>query len=189
LPGLSSYILDKIDRLRNSFEECGDKIVVLNDPAIIAWGIVKSITEVRIIMETGDLRLAAGTLANILGLKSYTSDIYKSLTTIGIATLNPPLTPMFIVEIPKTRIDHDLIESAVKYRFVRYTIPISGLEPLIAKLLHIGGYPYLVYAYTLLYTYKDKVKPNSLIEKYPEIKGKLDLRVIEKVEKLIEVFM
>ncbi len=185
-----SLVLEKLARLSEEIEIRRGRVVVLNDLAVILWGILKPIEEIRILISHEDPGEITHHVAMVLGLSPYMEDIYKSIKITGLAVLNPVTLPIFIVETPRSVIDEEVLRDPISFNNGNAIIRIPSLEPLIVKMLSIGKYPYTSYAYTLLITYSGEINARRLrllLEK-AGIKPDLIAHNINKYLELSQIF-
>ncbi len=182
---ISSIVLDKISKLTEDVEARNGRIIVLNDPALLFYGLPKPFEEVRILV-SGNIDEIVYHVAENLGLKPYINDITKSINVAGIAVLNPIALPITIIEKPRSEIDRDIVENNRRIEIDNYRFNIPYLEDLITKLLHLGSYPYTAYAYTLLIVNASEID-------WEKLYGKLRLnhinigKIRENIAKIIGV--
>jgi hypothetical protein len=188
--GYASYIFKKISRITDELSIRGINSSVLNDPAVILYGIIKSIDEIRILVEDKDIDTIAYIVGRELGMSIYERDISSSLKSIGKAVLNPVFIPLTIIETTSSELDKLLLENTIEFKHDNIWFNIPRIEYLIAKLLTYNAYPYNLYAYTLLLSHRE-ITDQKLLEKifhlanisYDNIR-----QVISKAEKFIDTF-
>ncbi len=148
--GYASYIFKKISRITDELSIRGINSCILNDPAVILYGIIKSIDEVRVLVEYKEIDTIAYIVSKELSMSIYEKDILNSLRSIGKAVLNPVFIPVTIIETTSSELDRLLLGNTVEFKYDNIRFNIPQIEYLITKLLTYNAYPYNLYAYTLL---------------------------------------
>jgi hypothetical protein len=158
----ANYIFKKLARLIDELSIRGIHVCILNDPAITLYGIIKSIDEIRVLIENKDLDTIAYIVSKELGMSIYEKDISRSLKSIGKAVLNPVFIPLTIVETANSELDKLLLENILEFKYEDIWLNIPRIEYLIAKLLAYNAYPYNLYAYTLLLSHREIIDQELL---------------------------
>ncbi len=170
----ASHIIFRISHLAKEIKEYGGRLVVLNDIATALYGLIKPVSEIRILVgDIEDERLAE-IIVNGLGMTGYKDDILRSLNTIDRAVLNPLFIPITIVEKPRKPVDRVILEEPIEFVNNGVEINLPRLEYLIAKLLDIGEYPYIVDASALLLAHIDLINIDILMN-YADLSPIMDL--------------
>ncbi len=170
----ASHIIFRISHLAKEIKEYGGRLVVLNDIATALYGLIKPVSEIRILVgDIEDERLAE-IIVNGLGMTGYKDDILRSLNTIDRAVLNPLFIPITIVEKPRKPVDRVILEEPIEFVDNGIEINLPRLEYLIAKLLDIGEYPYIVDASALLLAHIDLINIDVLMN-YADLSPIMDL--------------
>ncbi len=170
----ASHIIFRISHLAKEIKEYGGRLVVLNDIATALYGLIKPVSEIRILVgDIEDERLAE-IVVNGLGMTGYKDDILKSLNTIDRAVLNPLFIPITIVEKPRKPVDRVILEEPIEFVDNQIEMNLPRLEYLIVKLLDIGEYPYIVDASALLLAHIDLINIDVLMN-YADLSPIMDL--------------
>ncbi len=190
MESLVGLVLRRITRISDELGIRGARVIVLNDLVINLWGLIKPISENRLLVRHDDTWEVADIVSTLLGLPAYKADIYKSLEQAGIAIVNPITIPLIIIELPRTTLDMEVIDKAASFKTRYGKINVPRLEELIVKMLSIGKYPYTMYAYTLLIGYADILNTNrfkQLCEK-SNINTERIRKVLSYYTKLASIF-
>jgi len=171
--------------LTEEIRKAGGNAVVLNDIATIMYGLIKPVAEIRILADGVDDDSLADIICYSLGMTMYREDILRNLKTINRAVLNPIFIPITIVEKPRKPLDKEILNGYLEFTYENITIYLPRIEYLIAKLIDIGGYPYIVDATTLLLGYIDIIDIDR-IATYTDLSGLKFL--LENAVDVIEVF-
>ncbi len=170
----ASHIIFRISHLAKEIKEYGGRLVVLNDIATALYGLIKPVSEIRILVgDIEDERLAE-IVVNGLGMTGYKDDILRSLNTIDRAVLNPLFIPITIVEKPRKPVDRVILKEPIEFVDNQIEMNLPRLEYLIAKLLDIGEYPYIVDASALLLAHIDLINIDVLMN-YADLSPIMDL--------------
>ncbi len=170
----ASHIIFRISHLAKEIKEYGGRLVVLNDIATALYGLIKPVSEIRILVgDIEDERLAE-IVVNGLGMTGYKDDILRSLNTIDRAVLNPLFIPITIVEKPRKPVDRVILEEPIEFVDNQIEMNLPRLEYLIVKLLDIGEYPYIVDASALLLAHIDLINIDVLMN-YADLSPIMDL--------------
>ncbi len=78
----ASHIIFRISHLGKEIKEYGGCFVVLNDIATALYGLVKPVSEIRILVDGIEDERLADILVNGLGMTGYKDDILRSLKII-----------------------------------------------------------------------------------------------------------
>ncbi len=170
----ASHIIFRISHLAKEIKEHGGRFVVLNDIATALYGLVKPISEIRILVDGIDDERLADIVVNGLGMTGYKDDILRSLKRINKAVLNPLFIPITIVEKPRKPVDRVILEEPIEFVDNEIEMNLPRIEYLIAKLLDIGGYPYMVDAAALLLAHIDVIDTDILMN-YADLSLLMDL--------------
>lgn len=170
----ASHIIFRISRLAEEIKEYGGRFVVLNDIATALYGLVKPVSEIRILVDGIDDERLADIVVNGLGMTGYKDDILRSLKIINKAILNTLFIPITIVEKPRKPVDRVILEEHIEFVYNEIEINLPRIEYLIAKLLDIGEYPYIVDATALLLAHIDVINTGILM-KYADLSPLMDL--------------
>lgn len=146
----SGYIFGRVSNIMDELEVRGVESVILSDLAVSLYGIIKPISEVRLLVENKDPDTVAYAVSKELGMGIYQKDILNSLKTIGKAVLNPVFIPLTIIEVAKTSLDKELLVNRIIFAHGEFRLKVPRIEYLVAKLLEYNSYPYNIYAYTLI---------------------------------------
>ncbi len=170
----ASHIIFRISHLAKEIKEYGGRLVVLNDIATALYGLIKPVSEIWILVgDIEDERLAE-IVVNGLGMTGYKDDILRSLNTIDRAVLNPLFIPITIVEKPRKPVDRVILKEPIEFVDNQIEMNLPRLEYLIAKLLDIGEYPYIVDASALLLAHIDLINIDVLMN-YADLSPIMDL--------------
>ncbi len=170
----ASHIIFRISHLAKEIKEYGGRFVVLNDIATALYGLVKPVSEIRILVDGIEDERLADIVVNGLGMTGYKDDIFRSLKIINKAVLNPLFIPITIVEKPRKPVDRAILEEPIEFVDNEVGMNLPRIEYLIAKLLGIGEYPYIVDATALLLAHIDVINTNTLMN-YADLSPIMDL--------------
>ncbi len=170
----ASHIIFRISHLAEEIKEYGGRLVVLNDIATALYGLIKPVSEIRILVGDIEDEKLVEIVVNGLGMTGYKDDILRSLNTINRAVLNPLFIPITIVEKPRKPVDGVILEEPIEFVDNQIEMNLPRLEYLIAKLLDIGEYPYIIEASALLLAHIDVINIDVLMN-YADLSPIMDL--------------
>ncbi|ACL10652.1 hypothetical protein DKAM_0326 [Desulfurococcus amylolyticus 1221n] len=170
----------------------GDRCIVvfLNDVATSLYGLVNPLTEIRVLASSSCLDDALYMLLESFNIQEEYSKAREQLVGNRIVAVSTRTMPLLVIEAEKNNLDHEIVESPVKYMDEAFEFYIPQLEYLIVKLLSLRLYPYITYGITLLFSWADVIDMD-LLSKALEISGvsKKELsREIDSTLRHVEAF-
>lgn len=143
-----SRVLEVLVEVYARHREC--RYAVLNDPAVVLYGLVKPVEEVRVI---ADHSCAENLLHTVLAAFNVEEQYVEALSRLreqGLVAVSTRFYPLLVFEVARSQIDLLLVENTIDVELDGIVLRIPRLEYLIAKLIHMNVYPYTEYAYALL---------------------------------------
>ncbi len=185
---LVDIVITRLKRISEEIEARNGKVVLLNDVAIATYGIIKPMEENRLLVAYENIDEIVYHVSRILGVSLHSEDIYRSLKTLGIAVINPVTMPLFIVELPRSQIDREIMDNENIVVSSIGALRIPTLEYLIAKMLSLGRYPYTLYGYTLLISHLESIDVARIRKALTQAGIKNISQSIKKFVEIADVF-
>lgn len=181
---LVDLVINRLKRITEEIETRNGKVVLLNDVATTVYGIIKPMEENRLLVTHENIDEIVYQLSRILGVMLHSGDIHRSLKTLGIAVINPVTMPLFIIELPRSQIDKEIVDKENILVDSIGALRIPTLEYLIAKMLSLGRYPYTLYGYTLLISHLEIIDTTKLRKALKQAGIK---NISQSIEKFVEI--
>ncbi|MEM3345867.1 MAG: hypothetical protein QXR36_00355 [Desulfurococcaceae archaeon] len=178
-------VLNALSEVYRKHKSC--KYAVLNDVSVVLYGLVKPIEEVRIVSKRDCAEELLYTLLKAFNVEENYAEAVKNLRDHGVVAVSTIFYPLVVVETARSSIDELLVENTIDVELDNYFLRIPKLQHLIAKLIHIGVYPYTEYAYALLVQWLKRIDTDELISLF--VKSEIDLeKVVSKLRTILELF-
>ncbi|MEM4527597.1 MAG: hypothetical protein QXS23_00155 [Desulfurococcaceae archaeon] len=156
------HVFSSISRAVHELRRSGCKISLLNDIAVIVYGVVKPLEEVRIMVSADCVENALDNIMKSFNVFQHRFIAEKRLREHGVVAVSTIFYPLLVIELARSYIDEEVLANTEIFEISGYEIPIPRIEHLIAKMLSLGMFPYNVYAYTLLFSWIDNLDHSVL---------------------------
>lgn len=178
-PLIVSRVLGVLREIYERHKMC--QYAALNDIAVIVYGLVKPVEEVRVLVDPTCSEEILYTLLRAFNIEEHYVEALERLKEQKVVAVSTRFYPPVVVELARSNLDKELLQSAVDIDVDGIYIRIPKLEHLIAKLLSTGLYPYTAYAYALTVAWIKRLNIKEFIEVL--LRSDIDIgRLADKLE-------
>lgn len=154
-------VIAALSKVHEKHAECS--YAVLNDVALVVYGLVKPLEEVRLIIDESCAEEVVQALLSEFDVEAYLAETTSRLKAQGLAAISTRFYPLLVVELASTSLDRELVKNSIEVHVEGSKLKVPKLEYLIAKLASMKLYPYLEYALALLVAWILRLDVDSLV--------------------------